>query len=216
MSYKLSIIDDKGVSFNVKYENLAKAKKPPVEAKNSNGDIVREKSVYQGQVLGPGSTQRKWTDDQGNFYNKTDLTFWYEGEQVEENSQTKTFQIEGYQALENYTDSYVISTYYELFPHNNDMKKDFDKQRAVISNMTGMKKLWDYLYTNKLVARGEMCISSKGFIASDAYIRAVKFGNKWILELGIFKEEKIFDHLQEEIPLAPVQSDQTKKRLKMV
>jgi hypothetical protein len=121
-----------------------------------------------------------------------------------------------YQPLENYTDSYVISAYYELSPHNNDMKKDFDRQKAIISNLTGMKKLWDHLNQNSLVARGEFCVSSKGFVASDAYVRAIKFGNKWGLEIGVFKEEKIFEHLGEEIPQAPVQSAQSKKRLKMV
>ena len=215
MAYKLQINDERGNGFQVKYQNLAKAKRPSVEAKNNAGDLCKETTMYQGQVLGPGATQRKYCDSHGNTFAKSDLKFYYEGEEVVENSQTKVFTIEGYQPVSNYTDSYVISAYYELFPHNNDMKKDFDRQSAIIGNLTGMKKLWDHLQDKQVVARGEMCISSKGFIASDGYLRAIKFGNKCGIELGIFKEEKIFEHLQEDIPQAPVQT-QTKKRLKMV
>jgi len=59
MAFKLQIVDNtNGLNFNVKYENLSKIKRPPVEAKAPNGNVVNERTVYQGQVLGPGSTQR--------------------------------------------------------------------------------------------------------------------------------------------------------------
>jgi len=204
MAYKLQITGPDGVNFNVKYEKLDKAERPEVEAKAPNGKIVKERSVFNGTVLAPGMTQRKWVDDDGNTYQKQDLKFLYEGEEVEENSQTKVFNIEGFQPLENYTDSYVISKYYELFPSTNDMKKDFDREKARIVNLQGMKKLAEHLHQNKVVARGEFCSSSRGFVASDAYIRAVRFGNKWGLEIGVFKEEKVFEHLQEAVPEIPV------------
>jgi hypothetical protein len=34
-------------------------------------------------------------------------------------------QITGYQSLSSYTDNYVISAYYEIFPDDNGMKKDY-------------------------------------------------------------------------------------------
>lgn len=217
MAYKLQIVEAKlGLNFNVKYENLSKLERPEVEAKAPDGSIVKERTTYQGQVLVPGSTQRQWVDDKGNSYQKSQLKFYYNGSEVQENTQTKVFEITGYQAEKNYTDSYVISSYYEFFPHNNDMKKDFDKETARVTNLLGMKKLWEHLKTTKQVARGEFCPSSKGFIASDGYIRAVEFGNKWGLELGVFKEEKLFEHLQENNPIiAPAQTAPS-KRLKMV
>ena len=58
-------------------------------------------------------------------------------------------------------------------------------------------------------------MSSRGFVPSDGYIRAVEFGNHWGLEIGVFKEQKIFEHLQESIPSMPAATT-TKKRLKMV
>ena len=217
MAYKLTIADPKtGVNFQVKYENLARAKRPSVEAKSPTGDPVKERTVYQGQVLQPGSTNRQWVDDKGSIFQKSELTFWYNGEQVEENSQTKVFNIEGYQPIKNYTDSYVISAFYELYPGTNDMKKDFDRERARITNLNGMKKLFDYLDQNQVVARGEFCVSSKGFVASDGYVRAIKFGNKWGLEIGVFKEEKIFEHLQEDVPQIPDAVPAGRKKLKMV
>ena len=216
MAYKLQIVEDKmGLNFNVKYSNLSKYKRPDIEAKAPNGSIVKEHTTYQGQVLGPGATNRQWVDDQGNVYAKQDLKFFYQGQEVPENTQTKVFTIDGYQPKKNYTDNYVISTYYETFPSTNDMKKDYDKERARITNLTGMKKLYDYLKSNGLVARGEFSASSKGFVVGDAYIRAVSFGNKWCLEMGVFKEEKVFEHLQEDVPQIP-QAQPTAKRLKMV
>jgi len=216
MAYKLQIVEDKmGLNFNVKYGNLAKNKRPDIEAKAPNGKIVKERSTYQGQVLGPGATNRQWVDDDGNVYAKQDLKFYHEGNEVPENTQTKVFEIVGYQPVKNYTDNYVISTYYETYPHTNDMKKDFDKERARITNLNGMKKLYDHLKANDLVARGEFSASSKGFVVGDAYLRAVTFGNKWCLEMGVFKEEKVFEHLQEDVPSIPA-AQPTAKRLKMV
>jgi hypothetical protein len=97
------------------------------------------------------------------------------------------------------------------------MKKDIDREVAVRSNLSSMRKLWEYLRENKKVARGEFCPSSRGFVASDGYVRAVEFGNKWGLEIGIFKEEKIFTHLNEGIPDAStIPQQQSTKKLKMV
>jgi len=204
MAYKLQIAGPEG-NFNVKYEKLDKQSKPEVVAKAPDGSIVKERTIYQGQVLGPGATQRKYCDDAGTQYQKDQLKFYYEDEEVEENSMTKVFNIEGYQPLTAYTDLYVIGKFYELFPSTNDMKKDFDKEKARIVNLTGMKKLFDKLKSEGLVARGEFCASSKGFVQGDAYLRPVQFGNKWGLEMGVFKEEKVFEHLQEEVPEMPTE-----------
>ncbi|MHA2046469.1 MAG: hypothetical protein ACW99G_16910 [Candidatus Thorarchaeota archaeon] len=218
MAYNIQIVDgSQGVTFNAKYEKLDKAKSPSIEAKAPNGKVVKERTTYQGQVLGPGSTQRQWVDDDGNNYAKAELTFLYDGEPVSEITQTKVMQIEGYQDLSNYTDSYVISKFYEVFPSDNGMKKDIDRQLAVRSNLSSMRRLWEYLKNNNKVARGEFCSSSRGFVASDGYIRAVEFGNKWGLEIGVFKEEKKFAHLNEGVPDAStIPQAQTSKKLKMV
>lgn len=80
------------------------------------------------------------------------------------------------------------------------MKKDFDRKMCIRTNTREMRKLWEYLKQNNVVARGEFNASSRGFMASDGYIRSVEFGNKWGLEIGIFKEQKVFQHLQENVP----------------
>jgi len=219
MSYKLQISDNNlNINANVRFENLSKLDRPEVIAKAPTGKIAKERSVVNGKVIQQGEMTRQWVDEDGKIYGKSELTFWYGDEQVSENSQTKVFQVSGYQPLANYTDNYVISAYYELSPDDNGMKKDFDRERATQANLFQMRKLWEYLDGKQLVARGEFCTSSRGFIASDGYIRAVKFnGNKWGLEIGVFKEEKIFLHLNEGIPaeaVAPVA--QKTKRLKMV
>ena len=221
MPYKLNIVDNtQGLNFRVKYENLARAKRPPIIAKNNKGDVVKEKMVVvsNGSIL-TGEMKRKWMDDDSVEYGKTELTFWSDKDQVLENTQTKVMEIEGYQPLQNYTDKYVIPVYYETFPDTNDMKKDIDRSKAMAGNLYQMRKLWEYLDTNKVVARGEFCPSSRGFMASDGYIRAIRVnGNKWGLELGVFKEEKIFEHLQEGTPKPAdmVVAQKKGKRLKMI
>jgi len=219
MSYKLQISDNNlKINANVRYENLAKMDRPEVVAKTPTQKIAKERSVVNGKVIQQGEMTRQWVDDDGKIYGKSELTFWYSDEQVSENSQTKVFQVSGYQPLANYTDNYVISAYYELSPDDNGMKKDFDREQATRANLFQMRKLWEHLNENQMVARGEFCTSSRGFIASDGYIRAVKVnGNKWGLEIGVFKEEKVFQHLNEGVPaeaMAPVAT--TKKRIKMI
>ena len=203
MAYKLQVVaDDKNLNFNVRYENLARADKPDIVAKNMNGDVVKQTTIYNGQPLPKGSTQRVWQDDTGNQYSKAELKFWLGDEEVSEIEQTKVFSIDGYQDLKNYLDTYIIATYYEIFPDNNGMKKDIDRERAVAANLNGMYQLWDYLNKNQVVARGEFCTSSRGFIASDGYIRAIDMNGKWGLEIGVFKEGKEFQHLNDGVPQA--------------
>ena len=218
MAYNIAISDgSQGINFNAKYEKLDKAKRPSVVAKAPNGKVVSEKTTFQGQVLGPGATQRQWVDEDSTVYAKAELTFEYDGEQVSEISQTKTLEIEGYSDIKNYTDTYVISKYYEVYPSDNGMKKDIDRQVAVRANLSSMRRLWEYLMKEGKVARGEFCPSSRGFVASDGYVRAIEFGNKWGLEIGVFKEEKIFSHLNEGIPSAStIPQVAGRKKLKMV
>jgi len=218
MAYRLNIVDSKnGLSFNVRYENLAKAKRPSITARNSDGKEIKQVTKYGDEILQKGSTRKAWVDDAGQEYSKTELNFWIDEQQVEEIDQTKVFDIEGFQPVCNYTDTYVISAYYEVYPDNNGMKKDIDRQKAEAANNTQMYKLWKYLDDNQLVARGEFNPASRGFIASDGYIRAIKVGGGWALEIGVFKEQKTFNHLQVGEPKAvKVKSKSKGSRIKLV
>ena len=218
MAYRLQITDNSnGHNFNVRYENLSKHKRPAIVAKNAAGDIITYTTMYQGNPLVKGSTNKKWIDDKNNEVARQDLTYWVGDQQVSEMEQTKVFEIEGYQPLINYTDMYVIGTFYEIFPDDNGMKKQIDRDRAEGANRTGMWKLWEYLHKNNIVARGEFCPASRGFVASDGYIRAIKVnGSKWGLEIGVFKEEKVFQHLQDDNPKEVVVAKPAGMKLKMI
>jgi hypothetical protein len=219
MAYNLQIVDQKNsVTFNAKYQNMSNYKRPEIKATAPNGKEVKERSTFQGTVLTPGSTQRQWVDEDGNVYSKRELVFTYEGEPVQENSQTKVFNVESYQPLANYTDKYIIDKYYEIYPSNNGMKKDFDRDIAIKTNLSHMYKLWAYLTEHDVCARGEFCTSSRGFVVSDGYIRPISIENKWGLEIGVFKEEKIFEHLNEGKPKEVQAATQIggRKRLKLV
>ena len=216
--YKLSVVSEEhGISFNGRYENLSRADKPEIVAKALDGTVVKTTTVYNNQPLPAGSTTKKWMDPAGKEYSKTELKFYLGEQEVSEVEQTKVLNIEGFQPLENYTDTYVISTYYELSPDDNGMKKDIDKQRAMAANLAQMHKLWKHLHENHVVARGEFSPATRGFVVSDGYIRAIQIGKKWGLEIGVFKEVKRFEHLNEGTPAEIVIAPETKaKRVKMI
>lgn len=219
MSYKLQVTSEElNIACNVRYENLSKSKRPSIVAKNKDKKVVENLTTYKGEVLKKGSTQKKWLDEDGIEYSKDELTFWADDSvQVEEIGQTKVLEIEGFQAEKNYTDTYVIGTFYEMSPCDNDLKKDIDRDRAKRKNLSQMYKLWKHLKENKLVARGEFCPSTRGFMASDGYIRAIDVDGKWGLEIGVFKEEKIFTHLNEGEPKdTPAVKKSAGKRMKFV
>lgn len=218
-SFKIQIVDGKqNISFNARYERMDKESntKIKVVAKSNDGKEVSEKTFYQDQLLPQGSTCRKWVDDEGRVYAKSELSFWYGDTVVSEVEQTKVFNIESYQSLKNYTDKYCISAYYEVFPDDNGMTKDIDKMIAVNSNLRSMRKLWEFLMSSGTVARGVFCPTSRGFVESDGYIRAIEIDqNKWGLEIGQFKQEKVFNHLNEGVPdevKAPVETSKVKIR----
>jgi hypothetical protein len=208
MSFKIQIVDQKsGVTFNARYERLDKESNNKVStvAKAPNGAVVKETTFYGDVPLPAGSTQRRWVDDKGTQYAKSELTFVIQdadGKEtpVSEVEQTKVMTIDGYQTLQNYTDTYAICAYYEVFPDDNGMKKDLDRQVAVNANLRGMRKLWEFLRENNCVARGVFCPTSRGFVESDGYIRALDLEGKWGLEIGQFKQAKVFQHLNETVP----------------
>lgn len=220
MAFKLTIVEkDLGIIANVKYENMSRMERTPITAKADNGKIVSEKTVYRGTVLNKGDTNKMWCDDEGNFYEKSQIRFYDGEDEVSEVQKTETFEITGYEPVQNYTDRYVIDKFYELFPSNNDAKKDYDRDIAIRANRTQMKKLWDKLMNEGVVGRASFNVSSRGFYESDGYVRAVSIEGKWGLEVGVFKEQKVFEHLNEvgaekEVALAPVV--RTTKRLKAI
>jgi hypothetical protein len=207
-----------GLSFNAKYEKMDREKKPEIVKKV--GDVeVKERSIYNNIVLVEGTTRKGWVDETGKEYPKEQVKYYDEQGELTEKSQTKEFEITGFQPITAYTDMYVIAKYYEIFPDDDGRTKDFEKELARKKNLVGMRKLWDHLEDTQQVARAEFNTSSRGFVASDGYIRAIKFGNKWGLEIGVFSEEKVFRHLQEGIPEPVLQgqsNEGTVRRIKRI
>jgi hypothetical protein len=217
MSYKLQVVDNvNGISFNGRYERLDKEEKSPVTAKVGEV-VVSEKNCMGDTPLQSGSLQRKWVGEDGKIYPADQVKFFYEGEEVGKVEQTKIFNVSAFDKLCHYTDKYAISAYYELFPDDDGMKKDIDKEVAINNNLAKMYKLWEFLDDQGMVARGEFNVSSRGFLASDGYIRAITIEGKWGLEIGLFKQAKQFNHLNEGKPEAKqVAAPSAKKVLKRV
>jgi hypothetical protein len=220
MAKKLTISCPKiGVNCNVRYENLANnGDKPTIIAKAGDGTIVRERDVVGGKVLEQGDRQRLWCDDTGKVYSKGELTFWDGDQQVLENEITKVFDITEFETLANYTDTFIMDKFYEVYPCDNGMKKDVDRTMARNANLFAMNTLWEYLRENNVVGRGHFVVSSRGFQDSDGYVRAVEVNGQRGLEIGLFKQRKAFQHLWKGKPeqvVAP-QKAVTAKRVRMI
>ena len=199
---KLTITDPTGtipgLSINVRYEKMDREDPPSVVHKV--GDLeVKNRAIYGDIILLEGMTRKGWVSEDGKEYPKDEVKHYFEGEEIIEKSITKTFEIQGYSPLSSYTDSYIISKYYEIFPDEDGRTKDFERDIARRKNLVGMRTLWEYLHKNGVVARSSFNASSAGFTESDAYLRAISFGHRWVLELSVFDQVKEFQHLQENV-----------------
>jgi len=200
MSRNLQILDSAlGISCNVKYEplNMSEKDKGKVIFKSQAGKEVKLSTV--GEDRKPIPTFKAYLDEDGKEYAKADLIAYDPdtNEVIDSYESTTVFNILKYEPIEFYTDHYVVDKFYELSPSDDGKKKDIDRKLANDINLTGMKKLWDHLIENNLVAKAEF-IPAAGYRPSAGYIRAIKInGTKWTMELGVFRQEKIFSHIQE-------------------
>ena len=217
---KLTITDPTGtipgLSINVRYEKMDREDAPEVEHRVGD-QVVKNRAIYGDIILLEGMTRKGWVDSNGKEYQKEEIKHYYGEQEVTEKAQTSTFAIIGYQPLSAYTDSYVLAKYYEVFPDEDGKKKDFDRDIARRKNLLGMRTLWEYLHDKQVVGRAEFNVSSAGFLSTDGYCRAIQFGNKWGIDIGIFAEEKVFQHLNEGVPVPrETQSVKGPVRLKRV
>jgi hypothetical protein len=141
----------------------------------------------------------KYVDQKGTEYSKQEITPFFKVQESEEliqackNEKTEVFEVRAYEDCQNYLDRYQMDAYYQVYPSSGTSKKDFAKAQAVEANTTELKKIWEALYGKNVVAKGTLNISSAGFLPSVGYLRAVELpGNKWTLEMAVFKENKPF------------------------
>jgi hypothetical protein len=199
MAYNLQIVSkDLEINCNVKYEKMDTTKKQEVKAFAPDGTEVKQRNCYEGK---PVTCQRVWMDDNGKQYSKQELTFKMDDEVVSNVSQTKVFDALKCISAEDYNNKYVVDKYYELYPSDNGMKKDIDREYAVKGNQYQMYKLWKHLIDSNQIMIAPFASSSLGFYEDIGYIRAVDIEGKWGLELGVIRENKAFSHLQEGTPI---------------
>lgn len=208
MAYSLKVVDPStGVQFDTKRENMAgKTEFVEPQGYSPEGKPVQRKQLDLSTGL-PIQYTFKYVDEEGNAWEKGEIT-WKLGEDiVSPIEMTSVFEIKTYRPVDEYVNRFVVDKFYELYADDGASSKkkrsDADKDRTRISNLSGMRKLWDKLIAENMVAGGHFNPASGSFKPGMAFIRAVKVnGCKWGLELGVFKEEKIFSYLQEGVPHA--------------
>lgn len=208
MGYSIRITDNTlGIAFDAKRENMAGKK----EFADPIGYSPEGKTVARKQLdMNTGAPIQyvfKYIDEDGKTYEKNELTWKIDEKAVKPIEMTTVFNVKTYRPLSEYNDRFIVERYYELAPSTGASAKgkkkvsDKDRDATRISNMVGMRKLWDKLIGEQVVAGGAFNASTGSFKPGMAWIRAIKVnGTKWGLELGVFKEEKIFSHLQEGVP----------------
>lgn len=111
---------------------------------------------------------------------------------VVEQGKTEVFEIQKFEPLSAYTDKYIIDTYLNVMPSQGKSKADHQRALTMKANVSGMKKLYDYLLKNEVVGRGILNQTSGGSLPTIAFIRAVPVTKQgdWALEFGLFKQQK--------------------------
>lgn len=194
-----------GNIFQVGYENISKYAPPEVQARVGETVVTLKRFLPTGDGLIPiqGKTKDLWVDDNGTTYDSSEVKYYYEYQLVEKIPMTKMTSVTGMESLDNYLNKYVIDKYYILRPSDNEMEKEENKKQAIDTNRVAMYKFWKFLKESNAVARITFNASSASFISSDAYIRAIENEQRWALEMGVFKEEKMIidwaDPITEEV-----------------
>ena len=91
-----------------------------------------------------------------------------------------------------------MDSYYQVKPSQGKSKSDFTRKKTYHANTTALKKLWDHMWTNKIVGKSTLNITSSGYLPSVGYLRAVELdGKNWTFEIAIFKQPKAFQWTEE-------------------
>lgn len=196
---KLDVIHGDARKVNGKEIEMKDDGSPKIIYKEPTGkDIIVYQefdAVTQQPIQGRTSA---YVDPSGKAYQKSEALPFYKVADSDElipatkNDKTEVFEVRTWDTVENYLDKYQMDRYYQVRPSSGVSKKDFAKALAIQANTVELKKLWSYMYDKKVVGKGVLNITSSGFLPSVGYLRAIKLGDKWTLEMAIFKETKPF------------------------
>ncbi len=177
-----------------------KADGSPVIVRQINGKPARmvrlDKST--GQVFGECSNM--YMTEDGELAETSDVDCFYQaGEELipaQHNVVTGELVITSFMPEGEYIDDYVIDKYYQVVPYNGKSKNNKTKEAVRDSNIASMKRLWDKLALEGVVGKGQVSLSSAGWLPSVAFIRAIR-KEYWTLEIGIARQRKQFTWKEE-------------------
>ena len=215
----IKIVDrNAGISFDAVRENLVgngEKKSEPIPFAPDGRPVAKMGIDPQSLKPLPKAPTKlmKWVAEDGgpgNIYEESEIVWKLSGKEIEKIKMTKSFSVIAYRPLSHFTDRFIIEKYYEVIPSNDAGENASEREQNEVeaSNLMGMYKLWKKLTEEKVVAGGHFNASSNTRTPGMAFIRAVTIpqGNHfyWALEMGVFKEEKIFQHLHEGEPKVEV------------
>ena len=169
-----------------------------VVRKNSKGELLKFFNEKDGNAVETNGRGYYTADVNGIPIAKADvINQFYQAEDGELipckiYQKTEVFEIKKFEPISAYTDKYIIDNYYSLEPSKGKSKTDQARAMQVKVNTAGMRKLYDYMITNKVVGRAELNLTSGGNLNTIAYVRAVPLNDAgdWTLEFGTFRQQK--------------------------
>ena len=174
---------------------------PKIIYRNVNGDLLSFCRVLNGEPI-KESLNNGYTNEQGELFTNSEALPYFvsiDGEEIEapKNEATEVFEIK-WNEKDNFTDKYLLDKFYQVKPSSGDTKKEAGKKISIIANTIGLKKIWDYMIENNVIGKGQMNITSAGYLPSYAFLRPVKLnGSKWTFEIAVFKQQKQFSWVEE-------------------
>ncbi len=211
MAFNLKVIDSSaGISFDCKRSGIKGTPVPVPAPFSPEGKPVNRKMVNK-DTLQPVSGSYKYIDTDGKTWEKNELIWKLDDQICSLTEMTTVFNIIEYRPLADYTDFFNIEDYQEFNPDTSDKDtKQSDIPRITATNLMGVRRLWTKLHDEHVVAAGEFNSTTGGTKGGTALIRAIskmiltsgdQLTNKWGLELGTCREEKIFNYLFEGEPV---------------
>jgi len=213
MAYGLKIMWD-NESVDVKYERLRgdnrRVNGKEIQMDNYGSPKTIKRTLDGKEVIGKMTKSK--SDGDGNLLpNDVEVLEYFvdvEGNEIPVQAKafgrTEVMEVKSFVPLEYYTDRYIIDAYYQIMPSAGKSKKDYDKNITKRANTIGLKKLWDKLISTEQVAKAEFNMRD-GKLPNYAFIRAVQInGTKWTLEIGRYKQQKLFSWVEEK-DLKPVE-----------
>jgi len=175
-----------GIAIDIKSDGS-----PQMKYKDAQGNELIFTNTFEGQPV--ETNGRGYKDLSGNLQDPIPYLVLEDGTEVVAESKPKSevYEVQWHPA--GTEDNYLLEKTYQVKPSRGDSKKDVIRKQTENANTASLKKLYDYMIANDVVGKAVCNISSTGKLDYIGFLRPIKLGAEWTLEIVITKQEKLYD-----------------------